>query len=157
MRKIVFALLAVFAATTAFAQETYSVDATVQQVADLTAIINARNERLCYKVTAGAAFTCTQAAACTFFNAPGGASCTATQARSVGARVYPNANATDRTEYVKFNMAGPQFTDQKAILPSWSQFKACLKWQTDNQTARDSSCSAAGLGAGCTLYPSSCS
>lgn len=83
----------------AMGQESYTVNATAGQVTDLTAIVDISNEQVCRGL--GLALTCTQAQACTAKGAPGGASCTAVQARGAGVRIYPQTLA-GREEFVTF-------------------------------------------------------
>jgi hypothetical protein len=135
------------------AQESYSISASAQQVTDLTNIVTARNEKLCQRFSL--ALACTQAQVCTAASTPGGASCTAAQARTAGVRIFPLTQA-GREEYVTFQIAAPAFNDQKAIVPSWLQKKACDTWQTQNQTERNTACAAHSLPNGCLLYPTTC-
>lgn len=159
LRLFIISMVAVIAPTLAFAQVTYTL-ANVPQADDdsLAAIITSRNERLCTRLAAVGGFSCSQAQACTAallkgINVTNGASCTAQNARASNVRIWPNATVADRNEYVLFQIATPSFNDQKAFINGWQQIRACLKWQTDNQTARNASCAAAGLPNLCTLYP----
>lgn len=131
---------------------------------DLALLITARNERLCTQLGAVGGFSCNQSQACAAaltkgYTVGGGASCSAAQARNASpssVRIWPNASVSDRNEYILFRIASPSFADQKPFVQGWNQIRACLKWQTDNATARNTACAAHGLPNGCSLYPATC-
>lgn len=135
---------------------------------DLALLITARNERLCNQLAAVGGFSCTQAQACTAallkgYTVTNGASCTAANARNAtiggnvsSVRIWPNTSVADRNEYVLFKIASPSFVDQKPFVQGWNQIRACLLWQTQNTTQRNTACVAHGLANGCSLYPAIC-
>lgn len=151
-------VLALLAAALLYAQTvTYTLTATQAQDDLLRDIITANNEKLCTTLAAVGGFACSQTQACAaavLKNIPvgGGSACTAQQARASNVRIWPNTSPTDRTEYITFAIAGPEFVDQKPLIGAWQRIRACLKWGTDNQTARNASCTAAGLPANCQLF-----
>lgn len=134
----------------ASAQETYSTSATAQQVLDLTDIVTATNERTC--TNRGQAIGCTQAQSCTGQGVvcANGSSCTAAQARSCGARIFPLTQA-GREEYVTFQLVGPEFISRRDALSSWYQERQCRFWVTANASQRSAMCTAAGLPSTCRL------
>jgi bifunctional ADP-heptose synthase (sugar kinase/adenylyltransferase) len=157
MRKLIVTLAVLFAAAaSASAQESYSTPATAQQVTDLTEGIGSFNVKTCKRLIL--AVGCTQAQACVAANAAGGASCTAAQASATvpSCRIYVTTTQAGREEFVNKVFVAPQFNDLKAVTPAINQYRGCLKWQTDNQTARDGSCTAAGITPPCTLYGTTC-
>ncbi len=142
-----------FAAASATAQEAYSISASAQNVTDLTSVVAAKNVKTCLRL--GQVAACTQAQACTAASAAGGASCTASQARAVNARIFP-ATLAGREEYTAFQIVLPAFLDQLAAVPGQAQKQACLAWQGYNTTQKNTACTAFGLPNGCALYGSSC-
>lgn len=88
------------------AQETYSLPASAGNVVTLNEVITFYNGETCARYSL--ALTCTQAQACTSAVAPGGASCTAAQARNAGVRIYALTQA-GREEFVTFVIAAPEF------------------------------------------------
>jgi hypothetical protein len=134
------------------AQENYTVAATAGQVLDLTDIVTAYNEQTC--LTRGQVFTCTQAQACVGpgVSCVGGAACTAAQARTCGARIFPLTQA-GREEYVTFQLVAPDFVAQRAALSTWYQDRQCRFWATANGATRSSMCTTAGLPSTCRLCP----
>lgn len=146
MKKLLLVLAAAFCAPFALAQETYSISANANQVTDLTAIVGAANTAVCDRL--GLAIGCTQAQACTGAQAPGGASCTAAQARSVNARIYPQTQA-GREEFVVFEIAAPKFQELRfSLVLQSSQKELCDFWATAPRAganSKDNVCSAAGL------------
>jgi len=149
MKKLLFVGLLLLAPIVE-AQETYSLSATAAQVTDLQAIVQASNEKVCNRFAL--ADSCTQAQACTAAGAPGGASCTAAQARSVNVRVFPNTQA-GREEFVTFVVAAPRFQDLRAGILGHNREKFCAFWATATRGQKDGICTAAGRAAGCELCP----
>lgn len=156
MKTLIAALTLVLLGSLAQAQENYTIAGTAGQVTDLADGIVATNIKTCKRLVPGTPVGCTQAAACTAANAAGGASCTAAQARAANARIWIGTTQAGREEFVTFVFVAPHFQDLKATVAPAAQYQACLKWQTDNTTAKNSSCTAAGLAAGCTLYGTTC-
>jgi hypothetical protein len=160
MRKsliVVAALFGALFAVGASAQESYSVPATAQQQADLAEGVGSFNIKTCRRLSL--AVGCTQAQACVAANAAGGASCTAAQASATvpSCRIYTSTTQAGREEFVQKVLVLPHFNDLKeAITPPMNQYQACLKWQTDNATARGTTCTSAGLASTCTMYGSTC-
>lgn len=146
MKKLLI-VLAVLVAPLAAAQETYSISASAGQVSDLTAIVTGANLATC-RLWVPATPACTQAQACTAANAPGGASCTAAQARGVNARIFPQTQA-GREEFVTFQIAAPNFISMKATLPQQTRPAYCTWFNLQAQGTQDSECSKIGLSAGC--------
>ena len=132
------------------AQETYDQAADAAQVADLTAIVAAHNQARCKAYNL--ATNCTQAQACTAAAAPGGSSCTAAQARSVGARIFPGTLA-GRDEYVTFEIVLPEFIKRKTLLFDHGQTAYCLWWDAQNQTTKDAELTKIGFPTGLTACP----
>lgn len=130
------------------AQETYSLSANATQVTNLTAIVSTSNSQTCLRLTA--IESCTQAAACTAAGAVGGASCTAAQARTANARIYP-ATLAGREEYVTFVWVVPQFLAAVEVPSVFEQERMCLNWQTMTTTQRNTLCTAALRPTGCRL------
>lgn len=130
------------------AQETYSVGpTTAQQVIDLTDIIVAANQRTCIRLNAAGSPACSQAQACTAANATGGASCTAAQARAASARIWPNANQTDRAEYVTFVYASEGFKRERAQVANSRQHDiAVAAWAVASVANRNAVCTATAIG-----------
>ena len=159
MRKLLLALM-FLAAPWAAAQETYTLNATAGQVADLTTIVGNENFQVCDKV--GLAAGCTQAQACTSATPPLSSSCTAAEARGAGVRIYAQTQA-GRDEFVTFRVAAPKFQELRAGVSSFSHKKQCDFWATAPRAgatgSRDAMCAAAGLPtsvsapAGCELCP----
>lgn len=148
MKKLLLLLPLFLIPAAAEAQETYNIPATAGQVANLTNIVSTANARTCLRLTG--AESCTQAAACTTANAPGGASCTAAQARGANARIYPLTQA-GREEYVIFVFTAPQFVSALGDPVAFEFERACLNWQAFNQTQKDAACTSLGRPAGCRL------
>lgn len=144
----ILAVLMFFVAASVSAQETYSQNATANQVVDLRAALTADNETICE--AKGLLETCTQAQVCVAANVAGGASCTAAQARAAKVRIYPDTQA-GRDEYVLHGLVSPAFTGAKARAAARAQIKLCRFWATANTTQKNSVCSAAGLPNGCEL------
>ena len=146
MRKAVLGLAVLLWPLLSEAQETYTINANANQVSDLTTIVGNENGQVCDQLALP--LGCTQAQACTAANAPGGASCTAAQARGAGVRIYPQTQA-GREEFVTFRVAAPKFQELRAGVPSFSQKKQCDFWATAPRAgatgSRDAMCAAAGL------------
>ena len=132
------------------AQESYSISGTAGQVADLRQYVLGINRNTCARLQLTAA--CTQAQACTAASAPGGASCTAAQARAANARIWPDTLA-GREEFVTFVWIVPHFQEAKSGLPSQGYGGYCNWWTAQNQTTKDAECTKAGLPTGCSICP----
>lgn len=171
MKTLTVALALGFVAAVASAQtptptpapEDYTVSANSSRVGDIVQMVQMRTEKLCAQVHQrvgtnpwSPAYSCTQGQICLAVNAPGGASCTAAQARGAGVRLFPTTQA-GREEFVTFGLVLPQFQDQLEAVPSWQRYRQCLTWQAGNAATRDSMCTQSGLSAGCRLYGSTCS
>jgi hypothetical protein len=113
-------------------------------------MVAANNNSVCAAVDLASG--CTQAQACTAANATGGASCTAAQARNANVRIFPQTFA-GREEFFQFRIALPKFLELRAEIVNLNQAHAKRTWDAGNQTVRDGMCTAAGLAAGCLLYP----
>lgn len=144
MRYLIFALILL--AGTAAAQEAYTLNASAGNVATLTGVITGRNGDLC--AAYGLARTCTQAQVCTAANTPGGASCTAAQARTANVRIFPLTQA-GREEFTTHKIAAPKFTELVNDQKAEDRRAFCAGWTAATQTARDNACAAVGLSAGC--------
>jgi hypothetical protein len=149
MRKLLILVLLAWAAR-ALAQEAYTLNATANQVADLSLIVAASNGRTCQNL--GQVELCTQTQACTAAGAAGGGSCTAAQARAANARIYPQTQA-GREEFVTFVIAAPRFQDMKAGIAGYDRQQMCIFWGTASQGQKDTACAAVGRAAGCSLCP----
>jgi hypothetical protein len=123
--------------------EVYAVAASDAQVVELRIYELAKNREQCRRL--GLASTCTQAQACTAANAPGGASCTAAQARQAGCRIWPDTEA-GRLEFITFNPGwlADLFKSAKASTPAQIGTEYCIWWGTQNQTQREAVCTAIG-------------
>lgn len=82
----------------------------------------------------------------------GGASCTSTQARAAGARIY-GATQAEREDYVLREIVQPDFTALKAALFSNGQTAYCLRWDAQNQTAKNTELTKIGFPTGLTACP----
>lgn len=133
------------------AQETYTLNANANQVADLTQIVDAANRRTCLRVTPASGETCTQAQACTGnVTCAGGSSCTAAQARACNARIFP-ATQAGREEYVTFTWVAPLFIAAIDDPAAFEMERSCINWQGFNTTQRNAVCTAFGRPTGCRL------
>lgn len=96
--------------------------------------------------------TCTQSQACVAANAPGGASCTAAQARQVNVRIFPQTLA-GREEFIMFHSFVPDLVDFFNQTQGQDNSDACTSWSTMTQAQRDVVCAAfiPALPAGCDL------
>lgn len=152
MRLKIAAAVAVFvlAGLSVQAQETYSIAGTVGQVSDLRQYVLGINRNTCARLQQVAA--CTQAQACTAAGAQGGASCTAAQARSANARIWPDTLA-GREEFLLNVWIAPRFQEAKSGLPAQGYGGYCNWWTAQNQTTKDAECSKAGLPTGCSICP----
>lgn len=144
MKVIPLVLVVLLAAVAAEAQtETYSVGpASAANVVTLSTVIVGLNGDNCVRYSLPR--TCTQAQVCTSAAAPGGASCTAAQARGSGVRIYP-ATFAGREEFMIFNIALPKFLELVAAQQQESRRAFCEGWAVSTVTARNSACSALGL------------
>jgi hypothetical protein len=135
-------------ATNIRAQETYSIPATANQVSKLTVILVANNEKTCLKLNL--ATTCTQAQACTTAGAPGGASCSAAQARNANVRIYPTTQA-GREEFLTFVFVAPGFQNAYNDQSDYYHNKYCAWWALQNDATKDSECSKSGAPNNCNI------
>lgn len=141
------------------AQETYSVPGSATNVNTLTRIVTGWNGDTCqrFNIARPPNAACTQAAVCTAANAPGGASCTAAQARGANVRIFPLTQA-GREEFLQFMIVLPDFTTLAATNEKAENKRAfCVGWTAATNANKDSTCTALGLptgwvagnGAGC--------
>lgn len=130
----------------AMAQETYSLNASAGNVTTLTGVITGLNGNLC--VQYGLPRTCTQSQVCTASNTPGGASCTAAQARTNNVRIFPLTQA-GREEFTTHRIAAPKFTELVRDQRNEDRRAFCAGWNAASQLAKDNACSDLGLPAGC--------
>jgi len=150
MKKLLLLLPLLLLAAAAHAQEAYSISATANQVNNLTDIVTTANARTCLRLTATE--ICTQAAACTAANAPGGSSCTAAQARGANARIYPLTQA-GREEFVTFVFVAPQFIGALGDPVAFEFERACANWTAFTNTQKNSACQALGRTASTVAVP----
>jgi hypothetical protein len=129
-------------------QETYSLAATAGQVANLTAAVASLNQEMCTGHALAA--DCTQAQVCTAVNAPGGAGCSAVQARDAKVRIWPNTQA-GREEFVTFYLVAPRFQDLIAGTVGANRIRYCAWWTAQAQNVKDAECTKLGQPAGCAL------
>lgn len=139
----------------AFAQEAYTVNATTaNQVQQITRFVNIENKKVCTRL--GLFASCTQAQACTAANAPGGASCTAAQARGANVRIYPNTLA-GREEWADFAIFRPAMIDRKNGITNNDRDNGCSTWTNGSAAQKDAMCATFGgdtpttVAAGCDL------
>jgi hypothetical protein len=137
--------------TAAQAQETYSFSATASQVTTLNQGIADINAGTC--ATFALAATCTQAQACTAANAPGGAACTAAQARNANVRIWPNSQP-GREEFIQFYWLLSNFNGMKSSIQSKDAQSYCTWYRAQTQTVKDSECTKTGRSANCEMCPS---
>jgi hypothetical protein len=149
MKRALLAFVLFAASVPAFAQETYSLPAGAGNVTTLSVVITGMNGGIC--VASGLPRTCTQAQACTATGAPGGASCSAAQARAAGIRIYP-LTQPGREEFVTWVIAVPKFLELVAAQQAEMVRAACEAWNALTQGQRDTVCTATlGLPAGCSF------
>jgi len=133
--------------TTLQAQETYSVGpASATNVTTLTQVITGQNGDICARY--GLVRTCTQAQVCTAASTPGGASCTAAQARTAQVRIYP-LTQPGREEYVTQEIALKKFNELVAAQASENKRAFCVGWLAANTTQRNAACTDLSLATGC--------
>jgi hypothetical protein len=128
------------------AQETYNVNVSANQVVRLTTSINMANASIC--LGANLPIGCTQAQLCIARNVPGGASCTAGQARNAFARIYPITQA-GREEFLIYYLILPSFRSLDAEDFGFDGKIFCMAWPVLSQSVKDNICTTAGLAAGC--------
>lgn len=150
MTRYALILIALLFTLPVWAQENYTVPATAGQVADLASIVAGFNQGRCKALNL--LVNCTQAQACVAANAPGGASCTAAQARGVGARIYGNSQA-EREDFVIREIVLPDFVSLKTQLFRNGQTAYCLWWDAQNQTTKNAELTKIGLPTGLTACP----
>lgn len=136
MRTTLAALL-LLAATTAGAQESYTLSATAGQVNNFVEPGRVtRNEMKCNE--AGLAYDCTT-----------------TELQAVSGfeseTIYPDSQP-GRESFVINDLCSPQVAEAKNTKRRWDKQKAKLAWEALDQTGKDAVCSALGLPAGCELY-----
>lgn len=154
MRLLAFVAIFAGAAATAAAQtptptptpETYQISPTVNQQTQLTEIVTAANERVCWDSDLPS--DCSQSDACVAKGLPSG--CTANQARSAGVRIYPLTQA-GREEYVQRSIVAPEFIERRAGLRGHYLEKMCRNWEAFDASQREALCAAAGLPSTCNL------
>lgn len=130
------------------AQEAYTVNASVGQVARLTKAITIANRQTCGQ--SGFPASCTQAQVCTQVNAGGGSACTAAQARAANVRIYPNTLA-GREEYVTFGLVVPAFQQLTATAATTDQQDFCAAFKAAATATQNATCTSYGLAAGCEI------
>jgi hypothetical protein len=129
------------------AQETYSVGpASAVNVATLTTVIVGQNGDTCARYNLSR--TCTQAQVCAAAAAPGGSSCTPTQARSAGVRLYASTQA-GREEFLTHAIVLPKFIELVNAQQSEDRRSFCEFWSAATQTQRNNACTAMGAATGC--------
>lgn len=149
MRKLIPLLLVAVLGMAVSAQaqaETYSLNASAGNVTTLTDVISFFNAQACQQLALAPA--CTQAQACTAASAPGGASCTAAQARGANVRIWPLTLA-GREEYTTFQIALPRFQDLVGSVSNAKRQTFASAWAGLSQASRDSICTTLALPAGC--------
>lgn len=139
-------LFLLFLPVAAQAQETYSLPAGAGNVITLSAVITGLNGDNCARYNL--ARTCTQAQVCAAANAPGGASCSAAQARGAGVRIYP-LTQPGREEFVTFGIALPRFLELVAAQQQEDRRAFCEAWNAATTTQRNNACTAIGAASGC--------
>lgn len=150
MKRLALALLAIGLGVLSEAQETYSIPGSAPNVVTLSDVITYYNGQKCEAQSLPRA--CTQAQACTAAGAPGGASCTAAQARGANVRIFP-LTQPGREEYVTFEIAAPKFGELVTQVQAGAKRRDyCEAWASASQGTRDTHCSALGLPTG----PSGC-
>lgn len=147
MRSLLLAVIGVLTmAAYSSAQETYSLPAGAGNVATLSVVAASFNGETCERF--GLARTCTQAQACVAAGATGGSSCTAAQARSVRARIYPITFA-GREEFVTFEVALPKFLELVGEQQREDRRNFCIGWNAASVSTRNTFCTTIGQPAGC--------
>lgn len=147
MRYVIATVLSFLAITgVAQAQESYTIPANATNVTTLTGVITAKNGDQCNR--AGLPRTCTQAQLCTAKGVAGGASCTAVQARTADARIFPLTQA-GREEFTTHAIAAPRFAELVAEVAADQKRDFCERWAASTQTAKNNACAAFGAAAGC--------
>jgi hypothetical protein len=146
MKRLIFVLTLLGLVKVASAQETYSLPAGAGNVATLTTLVTKHDGDTCQSYALPR--TCTQAQICIAASTPGGASCTAAQARAADVRIYPNTFA-GREEYVTFEVALPQFLALVSAQQSEDRRAFCENWNAASVSTRNTFCTSIGLGTGC--------
>jgi hypothetical protein len=148
MKKLLLAaILLVLSSAAASAQESWTLNATANQVTDVSNILNGENLSTCARLAL--ADGCTQAQACTAANAAGGSSCTAGQARTANARIWPQTQP-GREEFVTFFIAAPRFLDLKGVEAQRARRRYCeIWWPAQSQGTKDAECAKLARNAGC--------
>lgn len=148
MKKLLF-VLTLLAGGSAFAQESYSLSFSANQVNNLDRDRASNNRQTCVKL--GQVSTCTQAEACAAARAPGGASCTAAQARAANVRIYP-ATQAGREEFLTFSVVIPEFQRRLKGAAADEQNAAKAWFLAQNAVTQNAECSKWGLANGCNPY-----
>jgi hypothetical protein len=146
MRKILCGYAFLLAASSASAQEVYSLTASAGQVAQHDRDRAARNRQTCQQLAL--AVTCTQAQACTAASAPGGSGCSAAQARGAGVRIYP-ATLAGREEFLTFDIVAPEFQRRVAAASADEKKAVCSWFVAQNTATQNAECAKWGLLDGC--------
>lgn len=146
MKTLPLVLFVLLAAVAAEAQESYTLPASAGNVVTLNGVITGQNGDNCARYSL--VRTCTQAQVCVAAAAPGGASCTATQARSAGVRIYALTFA-GREEYVTFGITLPAFLQLVANQQAEDRRAFCESWNIASVATRNAFCTSIGLAAGC--------
>lgn len=147
MKSLPLAALFVLALSAyAGAQETYSLPAGAGNVTTISTLIAKGARDTCLRLNLLA--TCTQAEACQAAGAVGGTGCTAAQARTANARIYPNTFA-GREEFTTFEIALPQFILLVASQQAEDRRAYCTNWNAASVATRNAFCTSIGLATGC--------
>ena len=133
-------------AGSAEAQEVYTLNANANQVSQVERTRASRNRQTCQRYAL--ATTCTQAQVCTAANAPGGAACTAGQARTAGVRMYPQTQA-GREEFIGFDLVLPEIQAGVSSAAADERKAVCAWFSVQTTPTKDAECSKWGLDAGC--------
>lgn len=140
MKRFIPLALILLSPVFAEAQETYSVSASVAQVAELRHYTLALNRATCRSLSLPA--TCTQAQAC-----PG---CTNAQARQQDRRIWPDSQA-GREEFVIFVWIAPDYDAIRTATPGKVLEDYCAWFRAQNQAGKDAECSKIGAPASCNV------
>lgn len=161
MKRLSLSMIAVCSlAVSAKAQETIlsggiAINAT--QESQLTSIVTTNNARTCLRVAAAGGEACTQAQACTAIGNPSNCATTASVARNLNVRIYPNSNdaagTVGRTEYVTFVYIVPNFVAGLGDPIGFEYERACANWAAFTDTQKNAACQAFGRTASTVAQP----
>lgn len=158
LRKALLAFIILFGSSlAASAQETYSV---AVPAADVNLVQRSRilwNASVCARFALAA--SCTQAQACTAAGAPGGASCTAVQARSVDVEIFADTLAGREGFFIRKLLTRLRRDILARDIAGRDGDLQCTNWRAGNDTVKNAMCAAAGapvpatVALGCNLCP----